>query len=456
MEGIGGNTVSLSADVVVVGAGLSGLTAARALADAGRDVVVLEARERVGGRVLSASLGGGVVVDLGAQFVGADHVRVQRLAMELGVETFPQPVAGRHLLDVAGRRRRYRGAIPRLGPRVLWDAFVARRRIDRLARRVGSEEPWAAAEAAELDRETLAEWSRRNVRSPLARELLDLAGRTLWGAGSEEISMLHAVFYVAAAGGFDSLIETAGGAQEIRLDGGAQLLALRLAQRLEGRLHLAAPVRRIEQRDGVVRVEADGVTVDAARAIVALPPAVAAGIEFAPSLDGRRRMLAERFRPGAVSKCLALYEEPFWRADGLSGEAVTDAGPVTLTFDSSPRDAGSGVLLGFVGGPDARQLARSAPAERRAAVLACFTRLFGSRATQPLDYAELAWADEPWSGGGPTSNFGPGGWTALGSALREPAGRVHWAGTETATVWSGYMEGALQAGERAAAEVIAA
>lgn len=445
----------LSADVVVVGAGLSGLAAARALVAAGREVVVLEARDRVGGRLLSASLGDGVVVDLGAQWVGADHVRVQRLALELGVETFPQPLAGRNLLDVAGRRRRYRGAIPRLGPRVLWDAFIARRRIDRLARRVGSEQPWAAEDAARLDGETLAEWSQRNVRSPLARELIALAGRTLWGAGAEEISMLHVLFYVAAAGGFEQLIETEGGAQEIRLDGGAQLLALRLAQGLEGRLHLSAPVRRIEQRDGAVRVEADGVTVEAAQAIVALPPALAAAIEFAPPLSERRRELAERFRPGALTKCVALYEEPFWRADGLSGEALTDLGPVTLTFDSSPRDGSSGVLLGFVGGPDARRLTVSSPAERRAAVIACFTELFGPRAAQPLDYAEGDWAAEPWSGGGPTSNFGPGGWTGLGSALREPAGNVHWAGTETATVWSGYMEGALQAGELAAAAALA-
>ena len=139
----------------------------------------------------------------------------------------------------------------------------------------------------------------------------------------------------------------------------------------------------------------------------------------------------------------------------LAGEAVTDAGPVTLAFDSSPRDGSAGVLLGFVGGPEVGDLAGIGEAERRAAVLACFARLFGERAERPLDYAEQEWSAEEWSGGGPTSNFGPGGWTAFGSALREPIGAIHWAGTETATVWSGYMEGALQAGERAAAEVLA-
>jgi monoamine oxidase len=266
--------------------------------------------------------------------------------------------------------------------------------------------------------------------------------------------MLHVLFYVSAAGSFDKLIDTEGGAQQDRLVGGAQTLALGLADSLEGRVRLGAPVSRIKHGDGSVRIFAGEIELEAQRAIVALPPAIAAQIDFDPSLPEQRRRLAEQFRPGALNKCVALYEEPFWRADGLSGESVTDAGPVTLTFDCSPPDGSSGVMLGFVGGPEAREMEAMPPDTRRDAVLACFEKLFGPRARQPLDYAELAWAGEERSGGGPTSNFGPGGWTESGSALREPVGDVHWAGTETATVWSGYMEGALQAGDRAAAEVL--
>jgi monoamine oxidase len=417
-----GGKAGLSADVVVVGAGLSGLAAAKALIEAGREVVVLEARDRVGGRLLNATLGGGTTVDVGGQWVGSDHTRVQRLAAELGIEIFPQFVDGKNLVDVGGRRRLYRGTIPRLGARVLWDVFLARRRLDRLASGVAVEEPWAASGAAELDRQTLAGWCADHVRTEMARELIGLACRTVWGAEPDELSMLHVLFYVSAAGGFDKLIDTEGGAQQDRLDGGAQRLPLGLADALGDRLRLAMPVSKIAQgRQSIAIVAASG-EVEAKQVVVALPPALSAKIEFDPPLPEGRRRLVQQLRPGRLTKCMALYERPFWRDDGLSGEAVTDAGPVTLTFDNSPRS--------------------------------CFVRLFGPAAERPLDYVEQAWSAQEWSGGGPTSNFGPGGWTGCGRALREPLGGVHWAGTETATVWSGYMEGALQAGERVAAEVL--
>ncbi|HEU4735743.1 MAG TPA: flavin monoamine oxidase family protein [Solirubrobacterales bacterium] len=448
-------SAGLSADVAIVGAGLSGLRAAQVLAGAGRQVIVLEARPRVGGRLLDAFLGDGVQADLGAQWVGSDHVRVQRLAGELGLELFSQLGEGRNLLDVSGTRRLYRGTIPRLGPAVLWDIFIARRRIAKLARGVGAEQPWAAERAAELDGQTLSEWCAANVRTPIARELIGLAGRTIWGAGPEELSMLHVLFYVSAAGSFDKLIDTEGGAQQDRLEGGAQALARGLAASLGERVRLGAAVRRIEQRDDRLRIGADGLEVEAGAAIVAVPPAIAARIEFDPALPRTRRRLAERMRPGRLNKCIALYETPFWRRQGLSGESVTDAGPATLTFDCSPRDGSAGVMLGFVGGPEAAAMEAMPAVERRAVVLACFERLFGPEAKHPIDYAEQEWSAEEWSGGGPTSNFGPGGWSECGPTLREPVGRIHWAGTETSTYWNGYMDGAIRSGERAAAEVLA-
>jgi monoamine oxidase len=445
----------LEADVVVVGAGLAGLRAAQAVIDGGASAIVLEARERVGGRLLNATLGGAVQVDVGGQWMGAGHERVAALAASLGVETFPTWGEGRNLLDVRGRRRRYSGTIPRLGPLVLWDAFRARRRVDRVAAAVPVEEPWRARHATELDSETFASWLGRNARTRMTRDLLAIAGRAVWGATPAELSMLHVAFYVSAAGGIDKLFDTEGGAQQDRFAGGAQLLAIRLAEALGSRVRLGVPVRAIDTTQDAVRVTGGGLVAEGRRAIVAIPPALTARIDFEPPLPGLRRQLGQRMAPGTLTKCQALYETPFWRDDGLSGEALSDRGPATLTFDSSPRDGSAGVLLGFVGATEWRRLAALPAAERREEVIGGFVRLFGPRAAAPLDFLEQSWADEVFSAGGPTSNFGPGGWTAYGPVLRRAVGRVHWAGTETATFWSGYMEGALQSGERAAAEVLA-
>ena len=188
--------------------------------------------------------------------------------------------------------------------------------------------------------------------------------------------------------------------------------------------------------------------------MLAVPPNLAGRIEFRPALPASKEGLLQRAAQGAIIKCAAVYPEPFWRADGLSGEAVTDAGPATLTFDNSPRGGSPGVLLGFVGGADARAFAGAAEGERREAVLGTFARLFGEQASSPERYFEHSWVDERWSGGGPVANVPPGAWTAYRGALREPVGRLHFAGSETATRWCGYLDGAVRSGERAAMDVL--
>ena len=199
-----------------------------------------------------------------------------------------------------------------------------------------------------------------------------------------------------------------------------------------------------------------GVTVKAKRAIVAIPPALASRIDYAPALPPTRDQLTQRISQGTLMKATAIYDEPFWREEGLNGTVVSYEGPVQVTYDASPPDGSPGIIFGFVGGDLARDFTRMSPDARRAAVLANFTQVLraAGRAARS-SYFESDWPGERWSRGGPVGFTSPGALVAYGRALREPVGRIHWAGTETSGYWVGYMDGAIRSGERAAAEVLA-
>jgi monoamine oxidase len=443
------------ADVVVVGAGLAGLAAARRLRAGDASVVVVEARERVGGRVLNHDIGGGKVVEVGGQWIGPTQDRLAGLAAELGVETFPTYGEGENLIEYGGALRRYRGTIPRINPAVLLEVERAQRRLNRLSRDVPLEAPWEAPKAAKLDGQTLATWMRRNLATKPGRMLLELGIEAVWAAQPEEMSLLHALFYIHSAGSLERLFDTEGGAQQDRFVGGSQLVPIRMAEQLgEERLVLGAPVRRIEHSSDGVIVHADGNVVRGRRAILALAPTLAGRIAYDPSLPGYRDQLTQRMPLGTVAKCMAIYDEPFWRAEGVSGQAMSDRGPVRLTFDNSPPEGSPGVLLGFLEGRRARELGRLPEHERRTAVIDCFTRLFGPRAATPDAYVERLWAEEEWTRGCYGCHMPTGAWTNFGPALHPPIGPLHWAGAEYAHVWNGYMDGAVRSGEAAAAEVV--
>jgi monoamine oxidase len=443
------------ADLVVIGAGLAGLSAARTAAAAGASVVVVEARDRVGGRVLNEDIGGGNVVEVGAQWIGPTQDRLAALAARLGVETFPTYGEGENVIEYGGRLRRYRGTIPRINPVVLLDVERAQRRLNRMARRVPLDAPWEAPHAADLDGQTAATWMRRNLATRAGRMLLELGIEAVWAAQPEDMSLLHVLFYIHSAGSLEMLFDTEGGAQQDRFVGGSQRIPILMAQEL-GRENvlLGAPVRMIRRGEHGVTVEADGATVRARRAVVAIAPTLAGRIAYDPPLPGFRDQLTQRMPLGTVAKCMAIYDEPFWRAENLSGQGTSDAGPVKLTFDNSPPSGAPGVLLGFLEGRQARELGRLHANERRAAVLDCFARLFGPRAGRPDAYVERLWAEEEWSRGCYGCHMPTGAWTAYGPALREPIGPLHWAGAEYATVWNGYMDGAVRSGEAAASAVL--
>jgi monoamine oxidase len=293
--------------------------------------------------------------------------------------------------------------------------------------------------------------------------VVDAACQSVWGAEADQLSLLYVLQYTAAAGdrstpgSFIKLLSTPGGGQEQRLVGGSVLIAQKVAEKLGSRVILRAPVRRIVQVDGRVRVVADGVAVEARQAIVAIPPVLAARIAFAPGLPAGKRALLRAMTPGSLTKVEAVYPTPFWRAAGLSGQGFTNVGLARIPFDNSPPDGGIGVLLSFIGGRLHQQWAAMPVAERRAAVLGDFALFTGDQSARtPDEYLEKDWTTEEWTRGCPVGHFAPGVLSKYGAWLRAPVGRVHFAGTETADYWLGYMDGAVRAGERAAREATAA
>jgi len=453
----GQRSVRSVTDVIIIGAGMAGLTAADVLLREGRSVVVLEARDRVGGRLLNHELADGGIVEVGGQWLGPTQHRALALARRLGLALHPTHTAGENVIERDGQLTRYRGDIPRINPAVLADIGQAQLRLDRMARSVPLDAPWTAKRADRWDARTFEDWIARNMATALGRELMRVGCAAVWACEARDVSLLHVLFYTHSAGRFEDLIGTRGGAQQDRVVGGSQLLATRLFDTLpEATVRLDSAVTQILQDARGAEVHsADGVH-SAAHVVVALSPALAGRITYDPPLPAARDQLTQRTPNGSVIKCMAVYERPFWRDQGLSGQAVAMSGPARVLFDNSPHGSDRGVLLGFLEGRDARALSDRPQSERRAAVLAGFARVFGGRAADPIEYVDRDWSSEVHTRGCYGGHLPPGTWTAFGPALTAPVGRIHWAGTETATTWSGYIDGAIESGERVAREVLAA
>ena len=451
-------------DVAVVGAGLAGLTAARQLVRAGRSVVVFEADERVGGRTENRSLGNGKISELMGEYVGPTQDRVLELAADLGVPTFKTYNQGNNVLYFDGTRSTYdpsTSPIPPI-PGVAQELVTAILTLDSMASQVPVAAPWEAPNARDWDSQTLETWKEANLPSAGSRALFDAAINAIWGADARDFSLLYALWYIAAAGNTQNpgslirLVSTDGGAQDSRFVGGSQLISIKLAEQLGRKVVvLESPVRAITQAGSEVGVESDGLSVRAEHVVVTIPPAMTNQIAYDPPLPPQRAQLVQRMPAGTLIKAEAIYPTPFWRDLGLTGQAVSDVGPARSTFDNSPPDGEPGVLFGFIGGEDARTWWQRPAAERRAAVLDQFATYFGAQAANPIDYVEDNAADEEWIRGCPTTHWPTGVLLNYGPAIREPVGRIHWAGSETSTYWVGYMDGAVRSGERVASEVLA-
>jgi monoamine oxidase len=445
-------------DVLVIGAGLSGLTAARVLAGAGRDVLVLEARDRVGGRTLNRSIGGGHVVEVGGEFVGPTQDRILALAQAVGVNTFLTYNQGSNVELIGGQRSLYPAStgLP-TDPETKSFTLNLLAKIAPLAKEVGPTSPWRARRARHLDQITLADFTRPFV-SKRVRPIFEAVNNSVWGVDSDELSLLYVASYAAAAGdpgnpgSLFRLISTAGAAQERRFVGGSQLVAQRVAKQLGRRVLLRTPVSGLVLTGGGVDVHANRQVFHAKRVIVAVPPPLA--LPLTRGLSQRRAKLLAGMHMGHLIKSEAVYPTPFWRAQGLSGQGVSDEGIASIPFDNSPPDGSVGVLFAFTGGRAAGRLARIPAGQRRNTVLQRFRQYVGDQALSPTQFIQHDWRSEKWTRGCPTAVTRPGILSRYGDTLRRPIGPVHFAGTETADYWQGYMDGAVRAGERAAREIL--
>ena len=450
------NPITHEADVVIVGAGLSGMIAARRVLEAGLVPLVLEADERVGGRILTEMVDG-VPLDLGAQWIGDTHERMFRLAAELGVETFAQYDEGETSYELGGagvmREKDFHATYP-----LEWGELErVLRRLDELAAEVPVEAPWLAPRAAEWDVITAAAWYDAQGLSPVARTLLEICTVGILAVPTAEVSFLHLLFTVQTCGVTAELFaESEGGAQTTRFVGGTSEIPRRLATLIADRIVLESPVLVIEHgADGVTVHCRGGLIARGRRVIVAISPTLAGRIVYDPPLSGIRDQLTQRSPNGSAMKAFFVYDEPFWRTDGFNGQLISDVGPAGMSNDTCIPGDDRGVLLLFLEGDQARTAGRLPESERRAAMTAELVRHFGSRAAKPDFYVDGEWSDRQWTRGCYNANHGPGVWTGFGPAVAAPIGVIHWASTDTATRWSAYMEGAVEAGERAADAVIA-
>lgn len=442
-------------DVVVVGGGLAGLSAARVIADAGLSTVVLEARRRVGGRTLNRRIGDGIF-DMGGQFVSPDQENVKRLVREFGLELVPMYTQGKKIQDLAGDVGTYSLPVP-MPP--FWKPFpfanllalgalMAPLEIHRMS--VPLDRPWMTPDALRWDATSVEAWRRsRFITTAAARGVLDPILRTALGVEAAETSMLNLLFFIQSSGG----LLGSNKALTYRFAYGSQEMSLKLADVLGDLVVLDAPVRAIEQDGRGVAVISDAGVWEGRYAIVTLPVPLTGRIRYDPPLPGIREGLTQHMPMASEVKMFATYDRPFWRDAGFSGQVVTDSGPLSVVFDNSTPN-GQAALLGLIGGRNAHDWGQRDPEERREAVFAQLERYFGPKARQATDYNEQDWREEEWTRGCPLSIMSPAGWMYFGSALREPVGRIHWAGSELSPQWCTFMDGAIGSGEETARNVL--
>lgn len=445
----------LTTDVVVIGAGASGLTAADALVADGFDVTVLEARDRVGGRLWTQEVDG-AVLELGGQWVSPDQTALIAMLERLGLETYSRYREGQSVyVDRAGQARRFHGDFPvaESTQQAVADLVEA---VDELVAQSDVRAPWAHPRAAELDAISWQSWLLAHSDDAEARGIVSLfIAEAMLTKPAHSVSMLQAVQMASSAGSLANLVD-----DEFILDkrvaGGLQQVPLRLAEGLGDRVHLGRPVRTVAWGPDGAEVSTDELTVRARRVVVAVPPNLYSRLSFEPALPAVQQQFHQHLSLGLVIKVHAVYERAFWRDQGLSGTGFGPWLSVHEAYDNTYLESEGGTLVGFVSDQKADALLRLDAETRRARILADLAAYVGPQALEPRVYVESDWASEEWTRGAYAASFSLGGLSRWGSVLREPVGPVHWSTSDLAAEGFQHVDGAIRMGQETAAAVAAA
>lgn len=356
-------------------------------------------------------------------------------------------------MQLLGKITRFTGIVPKMPILSLLELGLLQRRWDREMKTLPADAPWKAPRAEEWDGQTLESWIVTNIRTKAAREFARLVPRGAWAAEARQVSYLWFLDALRNAGGLDYLMTVKGGSLDAKFKGGMQQIAQRMADEMGERVVLGAPVEKIVQDSKGTRVITAKGEFTARFVIVAVPPGPASRMQFEPHLPASRDGLQQRMPAGAIIKVIVSYAAPFWRALGFSGQVATSDDTLGIVMDDA-RETGPATLLCFIEGAHAVEYSARGKDERKRAVIASLVKFFGAKAADFIAYEDNDWLTEPYIHGY-VCHMPPGVMTRYGHALREPCGRIHWASTETATQWAGYIEGGLLSGIRAAREVAA-
>ncbi|SER76674.1 monoamine oxidase [Propionibacterium cyclohexanicum] len=442
-------------DCVIVGAGFAGLSVATELARRGEQLVVLEARDRVGGRVASVTLSQGEVVDMGGQWISPSHDRMLELVAAAGLTTVPAN-PGKLTVVRHGQIRAVEGSAMSAqygSPFSIADLGQGLMRLRRLSDRAASDLAWSQANATWLD-QTIDQWIDSNLRTPSGRRDIRAAMKAVFESSLDKTTLRQALVKVREGIDMENLIAANGDIGQVRVPGGLWQVCHGIAEGLGDRVRYNQVVSAVHQRGETVTViTADGQRHEARSAVIALPPWLAQGIEYSPSLESWRGETVKKTSPGNVIKCCLVYQRPWWRDEGLSGQMSADEGPVRVTFDVTDDPSGRGILTGFFEGGEASMLTKFSKSMRERVFKDAMVSVFGEQAARPVEYVDCDWGAEPFTKGSHGAHFAPGVWSVTGQKLAAPFGRVEFAGAEYASKFNGYVEGAVRRGAEVAASV---